>query len=70
MARKRPKFSDQLRRAVDASGLSRYRIAKLLGVSESLLSRFMAGRWLGQLTLDALAALLDLHVATGKKKGR
>ena len=35
-----------------------------------LLSRFMAGKWLGQGTLDALAALLDLHVATGKKKGR
>jgi transcriptional regulator with XRE-family HTH domain len=70
MARKRLRFSDQLRRAVDASGLSRYRIAKLLDVSESLLSRFMAGRWLGQQTLDALAALLDLHVATGKKKGR
>jgi transcriptional regulator with XRE-family HTH domain len=70
MARKPPKFSDQLRRAVAASGLSRYRIAKLLGVSESLLSRFMAGKWLGQQTLDALAALLDLHVATGKKKGR
>ena len=70
MARKPPRFSDQLRRAVDASGRSRYRIAKLLGVSESLLSRFMAGRWLGQQTLDALAALLDLHVAAGKKKGR
>jgi transcriptional regulator with XRE-family HTH domain len=67
MARKRLKFSDELRRAVDASGLSRYRIAKLLGVSESLLSRFMGGKWLGQETLDALAALLDLHVTTGKR---
>jgi transcriptional regulator with XRE-family HTH domain len=67
MARKSAKFSDQLRRAVDASGLSRYRIAKLLGVSESLLSRFMAGKWLGQESLDALAALLDLHVAAGKR---
>jgi transcriptional regulator with XRE-family HTH domain len=66
MAAKRLKFSDELRRAVDASGLSRYRIAKLLGVSESLLSRFKAGRWLGQETLDALARLLDLHVAAGK----
>jgi transcriptional regulator with XRE-family HTH domain len=73
MARKRLKFSDQLRRAVDASGLSRYRISKLLGVSESLLSRFMSGKWLGQETLDALAALLDLHVAAGggpRGKGR
>jgi transcriptional regulator with XRE-family HTH domain len=67
VARKRLRFSDELRRAVDASGLSRYRIAKLLGVSESLLSRFMSGKWLGQETLDALAALLDLHVAAGKR---
>jgi transcriptional regulator with XRE-family HTH domain len=71
MAKKRLTFSDQLRRAVDASGLSRYRIAKELGVSESLLSRFMSGKWLGQETLNALAALLDLHVAVGirPKKG-
>jgi transcriptional regulator with XRE-family HTH domain len=69
MGAKRIKFSDQLRRAVDASGLSRYRIAKQLGVSQSLLSRFMAGRWLGQETLDALAALLDLRVTAGKPKG-
>jgi transcriptional regulator with XRE-family HTH domain len=72
MGKKRLKFSDQLRRAVDASGLSRYRIAKTLGLSESLLSRFMSGKWLGQETLDALAELLDLHVVAGKqpkKKG-
>jgi transcriptional regulator with XRE-family HTH domain len=72
MTKKRLKFSDQLRRAVAASGLSRYRISKELGVSESLLSRFMSGKWLGQGTLDALANLLDLHVAAGKppkKKG-
>ena len=67
MARKRLKFSDQLRRAVDASGLSRYQIAQLLGVSQSLLSRFMSGKWLGQESLDALAELLDLHVTTGKR---
>jgi transcriptional regulator with XRE-family HTH domain len=67
MARRGLKFSDQLRQAVDASGLSRYRIAKLLGVSESLLSRFMSGKWLGQENLDALAALLDLRVAAGKR---
>jgi transcriptional regulator with XRE-family HTH domain len=66
MARKRLKFSDQLRRAVDASRLSRYRIAKMLGVSESLLSRFMAGKWLGQETLDALTELLDLKIVTGQ----
>ena len=67
MAKKPIKFSDELRRAVDACGMSRYRIAKLLGVSESLLSRFISGKWLGQESLDALADLLDLHVAAGKR---
>jgi transcriptional regulator with XRE-family HTH domain len=71
MARRRLKFSDQLRRAVDVSGLSRYRIAKLLNVSESLLSRFMAGKGgLSFTTLDALAGLLDLHVAAAKRRPR
>jgi hypothetical protein len=47
---------------------SRYRICKELGVSESLLSRFMSGKGgLSLDTLDALAALLDLHVAAGKR---
>ena len=68
MASKRLKFSDELRRAVDASELSRYRICKCLGVSESLLSRFMCGKGgLSIDTLDALAELLDLHVAAGKQ---
>jgi hypothetical protein len=68
MAKKRSgKFSDELRHAVDDSGLSRYRIAKMLDVSESLLSRFMSGAWLGQETLDALAKLLDLHVTASKR---
>jgi transcriptional regulator with XRE-family HTH domain len=71
MARKRLKLSDELRRAVDASGLSRYRIAKLLDVSESLLSRFMSGKGgLSLDTLDALAALLDLHVAAGRRPNK
>jgi ribosome-binding protein aMBF1 (putative translation factor) len=67
MAKKRIKFSDEIRRAVDTCGMSRYRLAKLLGCSESLLSRFMSGEWLGQEYLDALAALIDLHVAAGKR---
>jgi transcriptional regulator with XRE-family HTH domain len=74
MAKQRVRFSDELRQAVDESGLSRYRICKELGVAESLLSRFMSAKgFLGQETIDALAELLDLHVAAGtprrKKKG-
>jgi plasmid maintenance system antidote protein VapI len=68
MADKRLRFSDELRRAVDACGLSRYRIAKTLGIAESTLSRFMSGeRGLTMKCLDRLAALLDLHVAAGKR---
>jgi len=68
MARKRFTFSDELRQAVDACGLSRYRICKELGIAESTLSRFMSGeRGLTMKSLDRLAALLDLHVAAGDR---
>jgi transcriptional regulator with XRE-family HTH domain len=68
MVRKRLRFSDELRRAVDACGLSRYRICRELGIAESTLSRFMSGeRGLTMKCLDRLAALLDLHVAAGKR---
>jgi transcriptional regulator with XRE-family HTH domain len=67
------KLSDQIRQAVDASGLSRYRICKTLGVAESTMSRFMSGQGgLSMEYLDALADLLDLRLAAGKpakKKG-
>jgi transcriptional regulator with XRE-family HTH domain len=73
MTRKRITFSDELRRAVDDCGLSRYRLCKELGLAESTLSRFMSGeRGLSMKGLDRLAALLDLHVEAGqrpKKKG-
>jgi transcriptional regulator with XRE-family HTH domain len=68
MAKKRTKFSDEIRAAVERSGLSRYAICKALGIPQSSMSRFMSGEnWLGQDTLDALAELLDLHVAAGKR---
>jgi transcriptional regulator with XRE-family HTH domain len=69
MSKKRIKLSDQIRRAVDASGISRYRISKELGISESTMSRFMAG--LGGLSmeyLDALADLLEMNLAAYKPK--
>jgi plasmid maintenance system antidote protein VapI len=73
VVRKRLTLSDELRRAVDACGRSRYRLCKELGIAESTLSRFMSGdRGLTMKCLDRLAALLDLHVAAGKgakKKG-
>ena len=71
--RKKPiKLSDQIRRAVDASGLSRYRISKELGIAESTMSRFMAGQGLSMEHLDALAELLGVDIKVTKswyKKG-
>jgi transcriptional regulator with XRE-family HTH domain len=73
MAKQRGKLSDEIRQAVDASGLSRYRISKELGIAESTMSRFMSGQGgLSMEYLDRLAELLDLHLATRKpprKKG-
>jgi transcriptional regulator with XRE-family HTH domain len=73
MGKKRPALTDELRQAIDASSMSRYRISKLLGIAESTLSRFMSGKTgLSFETLDRLAELLDLHLTTGerrKKKG-
>jgi transcriptional regulator with XRE-family HTH domain len=74
MAKKLLTLTDEIRLAVDASGQSRYRICKTLGIAESRLSRFMSGKaGLSLETLDRLATLLDLHLADlapkGKKKG-
>jgi transcriptional regulator with XRE-family HTH domain len=61
-------LTDQIRQAVDASGLSRYRICKMLGIAESVLSRFMSRKaGLSLDTLDRLAALLDLHLGAPKQ---
>ncbi len=69
MARIRLKFTDEIRQAVDASGLTRYRICQELGIKEAQMSRFMNGKgFLGQENLDALAELLDLHVSAGKPR--
>jgi transcriptional regulator with XRE-family HTH domain len=68
MGKRRVKLSDQIRRAVDASGLSRYRISKELGVAESTMSRFMSGQGgLSMENLDSLTELLDLQLAGGKR---
>ncbi len=57
------KLSDQIRRAVDESGLSRYRICKDLGIPESSLSRFMAGHGAMSLQrIDELAEYLGLEL--------
>ena len=69
MNKRRVKLSDQFRRAVDASGMTRYRIAKELGIAESTMSRFMSGdRGLSLEYLDRLAELLDLKLVLPRRK--
>ena len=74
MKPKRLHLSEQIRRAVDASGLSRYRICKEAGLDQSAFCRFMAGKvGLLQQNLDRLADVLGLdvvmHGASRKRKG-
>ena len=71
MGTKRVKLSEQIRRAVDESGMSRYAICKAIGMHESVMSRFMNGKGgLQQDSLDALADLLELDIVARGKHGR
>ena len=68
-ARRRVTLSDQVRAAVDASGLSRYRICKETGLSQAAMSRFMSGQGgLSMKALDRLADLLDLNITTNRRR--
>ena len=71
MTKKRVKLSEQVRRAVDESVLSRYAICKAIGLDQATMSRFMAGEsGLSMAYLDALADLLELDVVTRRNRGR
>jgi len=68
MAIKQDKLSDQIRRAIDASGMSRYAIANAIALDHSVMSRFMAGTsGLSFKTLDRLGELLKLRIVAGVK---
>ncbi|MHB1035229.1 MAG: helix-turn-helix domain-containing protein [Pirellulales bacterium] len=72
MSKKRTDLlTDQLRRAIDDSGLTRYRIAKETGVSESTLAQFYNGhRGLSMEALNALGQYLELTITLGRKPGK
>lgn len=74
MAKKRTtskKLTDQLRQAIDDSGLTRYRIAQETGISEATLSKFYLGqRGLSMKALNALGEFLQLTIHLGRKPGR
>ena len=57
--------TDQLRRAIAESELSRYEIARQSGIQQSALSRFLAGeRGLWTVTLDRLFPVLGLTIVS------
>ena len=61
-------LTEQLRRFVVESGLTRYQIAKLTGLPESTLSRFVAGGMTPRMaTADKLAEVLGLELRKTKK---
>ena len=62
-AKSKPTKADTLRAAIEASGLTRYRVAKETGIAESNLRRFLRGQTSIRLDkADRLAAYLGLHL--------
>ena len=72
MNKKRTKLiTDQLRRAIDDSGLTRYQISKEAGIDESALAKFYNGhRGLSMDALNALGECLQLRITLGRKRGK
>jgi len=64
-AKGRLRFSDQLRWAVDQSGLSRYEICKRANLDQSVMHRFMhAKSGLSIASIDAICEVLGLRIGT------
>lgn len=65
---KRPSISAELRGAIEAAPITRYELAKRSGVDAAVLCRFVAGeRGMSLESIDAVAAVLDLHITGGGK---
>ena len=61
-------MADQLRQAIDDSGLTRYRIAQDTGIDESTLAKFYNNkRGLSQESLDRLFEYLELRIVMDRK---
>ncbi len=64
----RAKISEQLRQAILAADVSRYRIAKETKISEALLCRFIKGdSGLGQASVDKIGEQLGLQLVKIEK---
>lgn len=63
------KLTDQLRQAIDSSGLTRYRIAKETAIDESTLAKFYNGKGgLSMEALDRLGDYLSLKITINKPR--
>jgi len=61
--KKQGKVSDQVRRAIERCGRTRYAISKETGIDQATLSRFMSGAGgLSTEALDAIGELIGLKV--------
>ena len=68
---KKPKFSEQLRRAVETAPVTRYRIAVDTGISEAVLSRFVNSKvGLSMETVDLVCDYLGLRLVPETKPQR
>jgi plasmid maintenance system antidote protein VapI len=57
------RLSEEIRDAVNASGMTRYAICKTLGIAEATMSRFMNAKGgLSMEVIDRLAELLGMHI--------
>jgi transcriptional regulator with XRE-family HTH domain len=64
-------MTDQIRQAIDDSGLTRYRIAQDTGIDESTLGKFYnAQRGMSLENLDRLCEYLGLRIVMDRKPKR
>jgi transcriptional regulator with XRE-family HTH domain len=64
-----PTWSEQLRQAIRASGLTGYQLSKQTGISEAQISRFLRGqRNLTIASAEKLGAAVGLSLCCAKKK--
>jgi DNA transposition AAA+ family ATPase len=69
--KQRLSLSDELRQAIERSGVSRYSIWQQTGIDQGSLSKFMDGeRGLSIESIDTIAELLGLHICAADAKSR
>lgn len=68
MAKKAKLISEQVRDAIEASGMSGYALARAAAIDESLLSKFRRGQSnLSLAAVDRLGGVLGLDIAVRRK---